>query len=62
VRCDWRSHDQRPMPEMVHERALIEKKIGQRASKREDSNLDIVLARINLFAVPVANLVGNMYI
>jgi hypothetical protein len=50
------------MSEMVHERALIEKKLGQRASKREGSNLDIVLARINLFTVPVANLVSNMYI
>jgi hypothetical protein len=39
------------MPEMVHERALIEKELGHRASKREDSNLDNVLARINLFAV-----------
>jgi hypothetical protein len=38
------------MPEMVHERALIEKELGHRASKREGSNLDNVLARINLFA------------
>jgi hypothetical protein len=39
------------MPEMVHERALMGKQNGHRASRMENSNMGNVLARINLFAV-----------